>query len=141
MITRRPIDTDLDLVAALGDVFDAIKEPETEEETDAFLREVGHDPDTVGRGISTFVDELVRAARSVVAQRREEEVGNFRQRAAQIELPHTRIGLIEAIQAFVSRRGPEMAAQFRNYEKQTDEDLRELLTELIAIEQPSDEEK
>jgi hypothetical protein len=141
MNTRLPINTDLELVAALGNVFDNIKEPETEEEVDAFLRETGHDPDVVGRGTCAFVDGLIRAARSDMAQRREEELASFGRRMAQIELPLTRVGLIEAIQAFVARRGPEMATQFRNFEQHTDEDLRELLTELMALEKSSDEEK
>jgi len=61
MSKQRSVNTDLDLVAALGDVLENVKGPESEEEIDAVLREAGHDPDAVARGTSAFVDDLVRA--------------------------------------------------------------------------------
>lgn len=141
MNTRRPIDTDAELVAAIGDVFDQINAPETQEDIDMFLREAGHDPGAVGRGTAAFVDDLIRAVRGTVIQERRKGLEDFGRRATQLELPQTRVGLIEAIRAFVSCRGTELATQFRNFEKQTDEDLRQLLTELMAMERAPNEKE
>lgn len=68
MSTQRPVNTDRELVVAIGDVLDNVKGPETVDEIDAVLREAGHDPDVIGRDTAAFVDGLVRTARTVVAR-------------------------------------------------------------------------
>ncbi|HUU02980.1 MAG TPA: hypothetical protein VM425_16215 [Myxococcota bacterium] len=141
MSTKKPINTDCDLVSAVGDMFDHMNEPQSAEDIDAFLRETGYEPDTVSHSIAAFVDDLIRTARVTVAHTCDDALASFSRRAAQMELPNTRVGLIDAILKFVSTRGLEIAAEFRNFEEQSDEDLREMLRELMGMEGPTNEEK
>ena len=140
MSKLKPINTDVGLAAAIGDLFDNDTGPETEEEIDYILRASGHDPDDVGNRTCAFVDGLIQEARSELAINCETESKHLTERLAQVEPPPTRVGLIQAIQEFIMRRGPEMATQFRNFEQQTDDDLRELFTELIILDQNTEDE-
>ena len=139
MTSRRPINTDLDLVMAIGDVFDHLDEPDTETDKNEILREAGHDPDEVGRNTAIFVDGLIRSSRKVIAERTKTGFAEFQARMEQLELPNTRPSLIEAIQNLFTQHGPELSAQYRNFEDQTDDDLRELLRELMALNDLSEE--
>lgn len=55
--------TDEELVAALGEAIDSVEPPEDQAEVDAYLREIGHDPEEVSRAISAFVDDLIAGLR------------------------------------------------------------------------------
>lgn len=132
-MTKRRIETDDDLVAAIGDVFDHLPSPRTPEEIDSVLRDAGHDPEDAGRQLASFVDGIVRRERRVIAAKRKAEFNALSSRMKQMELPNTRLEIIESIQALAENRPEPMAAHFRNLEKQTLDDLRELLRELLAL--------
>jgi hypothetical protein len=74
MNKRRPPATEEELVHAFADLFDEV-EPETPEEVDAVLREVGHDPDTIAARMKSIAERalarspLNRAQQELEAER------------------------------------------------------------------------
>lgn len=135
MTHPNPINTDEELVAVLGDIFDRLEPPQSPEEVDEFLLECGYDPDNAGKPTALFVDELIRNTRRDARAGRISSLKRFESTQLQLELPATKPDLIEAIQQQLAKQGQQMSAQYRNFQEQTKEDLQELLKELLFLDE------
>ncbi len=134
MKKRRPPATEEELVHAFADLFDEVG-PETPEEIDAVLREVGRDPDTIAAQMKAVAERALARSPLDWRNRAQQELEAERHRLESVTptLGRGRGEIITAIQRLLSQlqaRQLAPAHAHRHFDQATDEDLASLLVEI-----------
>lgn len=139
MRKRKPVETEEQLLNALEEFFCDISEDEPIEGINAELRELGYNPDALGRRMDELAQRALadsplnwrnRARREIEAAK--EKLGRFESQPITQILD--RSALVNAIQQLLRKLGYDdsqlVPAHFRNFETASDQDLFSLLRQL-----------
>jgi hypothetical protein len=129
----RKLETSKDLVRALARFFAVgTDEPETPDEVNAGLRELGYDPDEVGARMKAAAERALASSSLNWRSRAQRELEDERARIADsVKITSgTRADIIEAIKRLAMQSGDQMAYAYRNLKSMTDDDLVGLLSDL-----------
>jgi hypothetical protein len=129
----RGLETNEDLTQAFARFFDVdTDEPETVEEIDAGLRELGYDPDEVGVRMKAAAERALADSPLNWRNRAQKELEDERVKIGRftVACPDNRLGLIGAIQRLAGQAPGQAVYANRNLESMTDEDLASLLSDL-----------
>lgn len=151
MRKRKPIETEKQLLNALEEFFCDVAEDEPVEIIDAELRELGYNPEALGRRMGEMARRALTDSPLNWRTQGRREIEAAKERLSRFEnLPITqgpdRPALVNAIQQLLRKLGysdPQLVpAHFRNFETASDQDLASLLRQLeyLASNQDSRED-
>lgn len=138
MDKKHPIETEQDLINALEEFAYDVTENESIKDIDEELKSLGYDPGLIGRKFQSIASQALAASPLDWRNRASIDVAKAREKLGLFSRHDTELldkpSLIEAIQLALKSLGYTeptlMPAQYRNFEKATENDLVSILQQL-----------